>query len=1195
MRSWIHHITLVNKSVRDVVRRKWGQGVAASQAVIIQLFREAIKLAPKCTLVIDGLDECTPEESCLSVADFVKTVDEAVKDTDAKILVISRKEDSIHEALSYVKYAQRLEYEVSEKDVRSDTDALSKHIVQKKLSSQTKSTKTRLAQMMNDRCKGQFLWLRLQDISLRVFENQLQPQNAVEATPADLSKLYDRNWNIITKLSEDIKSQAILLLRLAAFSLRPLTIREISDAILVCDEHEGITRCQFPNSGDIESTKRKILDLCNSFLEIRMKGPGFPAAQWTVHPIHATVKEFLIENISYASTMQKNNKLTIAAEHAMLAQLCIRHISFSQVWKDLLSDEVQHLGSFAGYALSFWHKHAEAGIVKHANPIYLERFFDETNPSWAIWRKWFDTTHDGWENAKSKPASPLCYAIELGFADLARFMIKERRVRLNCSARNRTALGVACSKGYETLVHDLLEYGAKIGLRDSQGRTALYHAASNGHLNLVKLLVDKGADITINDHDGVSPFHAACVNGHLSVMRRLIQEGADARQLDKENAGPVLKASSNGHIKAVRFLIGKGAHYELSNYHTMPPVFVALKKGSTHLVKLLIDQENDINAVTKTNKQTMLFAACYEGRADIASLLIQRGADITIQNSAQQTPLYAACGNGHVDVVKLLIQKNASIKTQDDHGRTPLFAACYSGHVEVAQLLIDKGADIMASDKTKSTPLHAAAFKGSIEIVRMLIKKRAGVSVKRSDGSVAIHIAAAMGHTETVELLIKNRSNLKLTTNDGNTPLLEASNSGHIDVVTLLLDKGANYADANTQGQTPLFVASCNGHIEVAKLLLERGADAKATDEKGQTPLFAACLNGHLEVAKLLLQKGADINAPNTDGETAVYAAACHGQVEVLRLLLLCGAEITTKSKTSWLPIHIASASGHAQIVDLLIESGSDAMACDRDQNTPLILASLYHHVDVVDVLITHGVDLDAQDAFRQTSLFIASSEGDIKLVQLLIDHCADATIANDNGQTPLFGASWQTPAYAASCNGHIKVFQLLANSKADIHKPDDEGRTPLFAACRFGHIRLAKLLPKMAPSIPKVNNDSLLLSAANGYATVAKHPIGDQADRDGKTNDDSSFMIIHSKRQHIKIVHGLIKLGVDDDVNKPDNNGITPLISACDTGHVRVVKLLLQHGADKTAAGKDGATAAEVAAKKGHTRIMEILNAHHV
>lgn len=534
MRSWIHHITLVNKSVRDVVRRKWRQGVMASQAVIIQLFREAIKLAPKCTLVVDGLDECTPEGSCLSVADFVKIVDEAMKGSSAKVLVISRKEDSIHEALAYVKYAQFFEYEVSEKDVRSDIDALSKYIVQKKMPSQTKSTRTLVARMMSDRCGGRFLWLKLQDMSLRRSENPLQPHNAVEATTGDISKFYDRNWKRIIKLSEDKKSQAILLLRLAAFSLRPLTIREICEAMLACDEHEGLTAYQFPTPGDIESTKRKILDICNPLLEIRTKGPEFPVREWTVHPIHSTAKEFLIENIPYESTTRKNIKWMIAAEHAMLAQLCIRYMSFSQVRKEFLSDGVHRLGSFTGYAVSFWHKHAEAGVAEHANLIDLERFFDETSPSWAVWRGWFDTTHDGWQNAKSKPASPLCYAIELGYADFARFMIKERRVRLNYSARNRTALGVACSKGYETVVRDLIEYGAKIGLRDSQGRTALYYAASNGHLGLVKLLIGKGADITISDCDGVSPFHAACMNGHFSIMRRLIQEGANNHQVDRK-------------------------------------------------------------------------------------------------------------------------------------------------------------------------------------------------------------------------------------------------------------------------------------------------------------------------------------------------------------------------------------------------------------------------------------------------------------------------------------------------------------------------------------------------------------------------------------------------------------------------------------------------------------------------------------
>lgn len=65
--SWIYHLAFMNASVLDIVNKKWGSGV---EAVIIKLFREGIRRVPNCTLVVDGLDECEPSSSCLSVTEY---------------------------------------------------------------------------------------------------------------------------------------------------------------------------------------------------------------------------------------------------------------------------------------------------------------------------------------------------------------------------------------------------------------------------------------------------------------------------------------------------------------------------------------------------------------------------------------------------------------------------------------------------------------------------------------------------------------------------------------------------------------------------------------------------------------------------------------------------------------------------------------------------------------------------------------------------------------------------------------------------------------------------------------------------------------------------------------------------------------------------------------------------------------------
>ncbi|KAI0080300.1 ankyrin [Panus rudis PR-1116 ss-1] len=61
-------------------------------------------------------------------------------------------------------------------------------------------------------------------------------------------------------------------------------------------------------------------------------------------------------------------------------------------------------------------------------------------------------------------------------------------------------------------------------------------------------------------------------------------------------------------------------------------------------------------------------------------------------------------------------------------------------------------------------------------------------------------------------------------------------------------------------------------------------------------------------------------------------------------------------------------------------------------------------------------------------------------------------------------------------------------------------------------------------------------------------------------------------------------------DVNKRDEYGYTPLHLACDRGHLSVVKLLLEHGADRSIKDPDDLTALELASIAEHDEIVAAL-----
>ena len=70
-------------------------------------------------------------------------------------------------------------------------------------------------------------------------------------------------------------------------------------------------------------------------------------------------------------------------------------------------------------------------------------------------------------------------------------------------------------------------------------------------------------------------------------------------------------------------------------------------------------------------------------------MLLQRGAEIDLQNSNGDTALMDAAGQGHERVVELLLQRGAEINLQDSDGDTALMDAAYDDQVYVDDRTID--------------------------------------------------------------------------------------------------------------------------------------------------------------------------------------------------------------------------------------------------------------------------------------------------------------------------------------------------------------------------------------------------------------------------------------------------------------------------------------------------------------------------
>ena len=113
------------------------------------------------------------------------------------------------------------------------------------------------------------------------------------------------------------------------------------------------------------------------------------------------------------------------------------------------------------------------------------------------------------------------------------------------------------------------------------------------------------------------------------------------------------------------------------------------------LINENLDVLNHQNQSEEFDRRSLLYAcvgiACRDGNKDFMKMLLDRQADVNIQNVRGTTPLYLACQQGHKDVVKMLLDKQADINIPKVQGWTPLAIAIHKGHEEISELLRQYG------------------------------------------------------------------------------------------------------------------------------------------------------------------------------------------------------------------------------------------------------------------------------------------------------------------------------------------------------------------------------------------------------------------------------------------------------------------------------------------------------------------------
>jgi hypothetical protein len=157
------------------------------------------------------------------------------------------------------------------------------------------------------------------------------------------------------------------------------------------------------------------------------------------------------------------------------------------------------------------------------------------------------------------------------------------------------------------------------------------------------------------------------------------------------------------------------------------------------VIEKLLDDGADINM---TLQRTALHAAAAGGNLEIVDLLIERGADVNLQDIHGRVPMFVALAEHHPEVARRLAEDtDPHVRTVD--GSTLLMAAARAEELELVQWALDHGTDVNAirQDKKNATALIFAARKGNPEIVRLLLAEGADPNLTNDEGKTALDIA----------------------------------------------------------------------------------------------------------------------------------------------------------------------------------------------------------------------------------------------------------------------------------------------------------------------------------------------------------------------------------------------------------------------------------------------------------------------
>lgn len=426
--------------------------------------------------------------------------------------------------------------------------------------------------------------------------------------------------------------------------------------------------------------------------------------------------------------------------------------------------------------------------------------------------------------------------------------------------------------------------------------------------------------------------------------------------------------------------------------------------------------------------------------------------------------------------------------------------------------------------------LTAAPFVHAIDA--LVPPPDAGVDWRGPDDSTALHWAVYESDHERARALIRAGADVNASNRYGSNAMQLAAEMADLEMLRILLDAGADVDSPNPEGQTALMLVARTGNVEAARLLVDRGANINAIERFGeQNALMWAAARRHPAMVEYLIRQGAEIDRASIDRDYKRHVTK-EGRAKNL-------------DRGGLTPLLFAVRENCLGCVEVLIREGADLDKPDPDGVSPLVLAIINANWDIARALIEAGADVQQWDMFGHTAMH--GIIGRYKSTEVRIGDPLNETT----------GRQILDMLLARGANVNAEVFMAPAKMRGGFSR----GTTPLILAAANADVEIMKLLMEHGADATHMQAD---------LQTPASVLAGARGNQD----------------QMVEGLKMLVAAGADLNVRAVPhhlqrNRGGTALIAAANAGNDKVIRALVELGADINGKDIDGLTALDHAMQR--------------